>query len=640
MLNRATIISLISRRSFLRIATLGGTAALAAACAPAAAPPPTAVPAAKPTTAPAAAAAPTTAPAAKPTTAPAAAPPAKPQAAPAQPAPVPRNKQLVLMWAGKAGKYTDYELWNPFAPDANHQNGAGLFHEPLFYYSGFQDKMIPWLAESYEYSPDFKTLTIKTRSGITWSDGQPFSARDVAFTLNESAKQGNKVKFGSNVATFLQEASAKDDNTVVLNFKIPAPKFMYFMTYKFDNGLYMVPQHVYSTASDWSKFTNFDLAKGWPVTPGPWKLVFSSADQKIIDRRDDWWAVKAGLVKAMPAVQRIVYLPFPGETQTAQALITNAVDCSLDLRPNTMKQVLAQNPKLKGWDGANSPYGYTDWWPTSLYVDTTKAPFTDKDMRWALSYLIDRQQLIDVTFNGASTPTTLPLPDPAQYAGLKPFVDGIQDLVKQYPTNEYSPDKAAQKFQAKGYTKGSDGFWADANGRLKLEIGGFEVFDDMGPVLVEMLKKGGIDATYVHPPDMIDRFTQGDYQGMLFGHGGSVNADPYDTMKLYQSASVAIPGGHAVNFSKWKNAEYDKIVDEMAVTATTDQAKLLDQFKRAMAIWLPEMPDIPIQQWYHRIPYNTNYWTGWPNKDNAYVNGAFWHLTFQLILNELKPAGG
>ena len=112
------------------------------------------------------------------------------------------QRQLILMWAGKDGKYVDYELWNPFAPDANHQNGPGLFHEPLFYYSGFQDKMIPWLAESYQYSPDYKTLTIKTRSGISWSDGQPFSAKDVAFTITESAKQGAKIKFGSDIATF------------------------------------------------------------------------------------------------------------------------------------------------------------------------------------------------------------------------------------------------------------------------------------------------------------------------------------------------------------------------------------------------------------------------------------------------------
>jgi peptide/nickel transport system substrate-binding protein len=632
----------INRRAFLRLVTLGGTAALLAACAPAAPPPaaPTAAPAAQPTAAaapkPTSAPAPTTAPApaAKPTEAP------KPAAAPAPPAQVPRNRQLILMWSGKEGKYDKYQLWNPFIPASTHQDGSGLFFEPLVFYSAFANKEIPWLAESYQYTPDFKQLTIKTRSGISWSDGQPFSAKDVAFTISEAARQNNKIRYGSDVATFVSEATAKDDNTVVVNFKVPAPKFMYMMTYKFDNGLYIVPQHIFKQSDDWSKFTNFDIANGLPVTTGPWKLISATADQYIIDRRDDWWAVKAGLVKSMPAVQRIVYLPFPGETQTAQALITNAVDCSLDLRPNTMKQILSQNPKLQGWAGNNPPYGYTDWWPTSLYVDTTKAPWSDKDLRWALSYSIDRQQLIDVAFNGASTATKLPLPDPAQYPGLKPFQDAVSGLLDQNNTNEYSLDKAAQRIQGKGYTKGADGFWADANGHLKLEVGGWAVFDDMGPVLVEMLKKGGIDATYVKPPDMIDRFQQGDYIGMLFGHGGSVNSDPYDTMRLYQSSSVAIPGSHAVNFSKWKNADYDKIVDEMAVTAPSDQAKLLDQFKRAMAIWLPELPDIPIQQWYHRIPYNNANWTGWPSKDNAYVNGAFWHLTFQLILNELKPAQG
>jgi peptide/nickel transport system substrate-binding protein len=155
--------------------------------------------------------------------------------------------------------------------------------------------------------------------------------------------------------------------------------------------------------------------------------------------------------------------------------------------------------------------------------------------------------------------------------------------------------------------------------------------------MAEMLKKGGVDATFIHPPDADTRFSTGDYIGSLYGHGGSVNNDPYDTMRLYQSSSVAVPGMHASNFSLWKNADYDKIVDEMATTPASDQAKLLDQFKRAMAIWLPELPDIPFQNWYHRIPYNTTYWTGWPNKDNPYVNGAFWHLTFQLILNQIQP---
>src|SRR5262249_48884177 len=162
-----------------------GAAALLAACAPAApAPAPTAAPAAQPTAA--AAPKPTTAAAAQPTTAaaqPTAAP--KPAAAPAQPAQVPRHRPVILMWSGKKGKYDKYQLWNPYIPTSPHQDGSGLFFEPLAFYSAFANKEIPWLAESYQYSPDFKQLTIKTRSGINWSDGQPFTAKDVAFTISE-----------------------------------------------------------------------------------------------------------------------------------------------------------------------------------------------------------------------------------------------------------------------------------------------------------------------------------------------------------------------------------------------------------------------------------------------------------------------
>ena len=641
-----------SRRHFLRIALLGGTAALAAACSapapaqPTAAPaqpgtvptvPPAAQPPApKPTAAPApttaaAAAAPTatTAAAAAPTTAPTA------QAAAGQPRQVARNRSLILMWAGTQGKYVDAELWNPYIPTANHQNGPGLFYEPLAFYSAFADKTIPWLAESWQYSPDFKQLTIKTRQGVQWSDGQPFSANDVAFTLTELTKQTTKIKFGENVGQFVQEAVATDPNTVRVTFKVPAPKFMFFMTYKYDIGIYPVPQHIFKDYPDWSTFTHYDIAKGWPVTTGPWQLVFSSPDQKIIDRANrDWWAVKAGLVKSMPAVERIVYLPFAGETQVGQAHITNQVDASLDLRPNTIKQVIAQNPKIITHTGRELPYGYVDWWPTSLYVNNTKAPFDDKDVRWALSKFLDRQQIIDVAYGGAGTIASLPIP---AYPALQPFVDSVKPLLDENNTLEFSPEKGAALLEGKGFKKGSDGMWVDASGaKLTLPVGGWAVMDDIGPVVAEQLRKQGVDASYINPPDMIDRFQAGDYTGMLFGHGGSVNGDPYFTLNLYQSSSQAVPGGHAVNFSKWKNADYDKIVDEMATTPAEDQAKLLDQFKRAMNIWIPELPDIPIQQWYHRIPMNTTYWTGWPDKDNPYVNGAFWHLTFQLILNELK----
>jgi peptide/nickel transport system substrate-binding protein len=217
-------------------------------------------------------------------------------------------------------------------------------------------------------------------------------------------------------------------------------------------------------------------------------------------------------------------------------------------------------------------------------------------MRWAISYLIDRQQLMDVAYGGSSEIAQLPLP---HYPGVQPFVDSVKDQLQQYNTSEYNPDKAGQLLQSKGYRMGDDGFWADANGHLKTEIGGWEIFDDLGPVMAEMLRKGGVDATYVHPPDMLDRFQTGDYQGMLSLNGGSINGDPYATCALFQTASVGVAGQNSKNQTKWQNANYDKIVDEMAVTPASDQAKLIDQFQRAMAIWLPELPNIPMYQWFH-----------------------------------------
>lgn len=537
----------------------------------------------------------------------------------------------MLMWAGSQGKYVDHDLWNPFLPAANHQNGLGILHEPLAYYSAFADKEFLWLAESYQYSQDFKSLTIKTRAGLFWSDGAPFSAEDVAYTMSQLRDLGSKVKWGADPGRFVKDATATDKNTVMVNFIVPAPRFFRTMTYKYDIGVQIIPKHVFSN-QDWTKFNNFDLDKGWPLTTGPWHVVAASPEQKVIDLRSDWWAAKLGLAD-MPKVQRIIYIPNPGETQLAQAAITNQIDASLDLRPETMKTVLEKNPKIITHTGNKPPYGYQDWWPTSLYLNTTQAPFDDPDVRWAVSYFIDRKQVIDVAYGGASIVSPLPMP---QYPPLLPYFDAVKDLLQRYDTNAFDPAKGAAKLEGKGWKK-DGGFYAKNGQRLKFEIWGAQLFADIGPVIAQQLKKAGLDVTYTQPPDAFDKFGQGQYTACFFGHGGSVE-DPYATLNLYQSASLQVPGSHQANFSLWKNADYDKIVDQVYLTGMDQKADLKNLFRKAMEIWLPNLPDVQIDEWYHRIPMNTTYWTGWPDENNSYVNGAFWHLTFQLILNKLQPA--
>jgi peptide/nickel transport system substrate-binding protein len=545
---------------------------------------------------------------------------------------VPRNRTLILMWAGTDGRYVGYDLWNGYAVGANHQDGLGIMYEPLYFYSAFDDKYYPWLAESHEYNDDFTEMTVKLRPGIEWSDGEPFTAEDVAFTWNEMARQSSAIRFGTNIAQFLDVAEVVDDLTVLAKFKVPAPRFMHFNAYKFDIGVYIVPKHIYENYDDWTEFTAFDLEKGWPVTTGPWKVVYASPEQKVIDRRDSWWAVDAGLTK-MPEMERIIYLPNAGETQMAQAHITNQIDTSLDLRPRTQMQTVEQNEAIITHTGRDLPLGYVDWWPTSLYVNNTKPPFDNPDVRWAISYYIDREQVIEIGSAGSNSVSRLPIPS---YKPLLPYFEAVEDLLEEYDTTEFNPEKGDARMEKAGFTKDDDGMWVDADGaRIELPINGWQIMADIGPVIAEQLTRAGFDASYQQPVDWFDQFETAQYIGQLFGHGGSVK-DPHATMFLYQGSSMAIPGDHQANFPRWSNDEFDEIADQVYLTPMDDIETLKELWHDAMEIWLPELPDIQVTEWYHRIPMNTTYWTNWPTEDNAYVNGAFWHLTFQLILNNLE----
>lgn len=544
---------------------------------------------------------------------------------------VARNRTYIFMGGGRAGQFTDHELWNPYAIGSSHQYGPNLIYEPLAFYSAFADKEYLWLAESYEYNEDFTALTIKTRSGIEWSDGTPFSAEDVAFTFTKLKELGSLVNWGVDIQNAVDTAVATDANTVEIKFNQPSPRFFAFVTYKYDIGVYIVPKHIFEN-EDWTTFKAFDIEKGWPITTGPFTLVAASPEQKIYDRRDTWWAADQGLAP-MPEIERVVDLPNPPEQQSIQAFINNEIDASFTLAPESFKTIFAGNPNVTTHSGQEPPYGYLDWWPVSLYINTSVAPFDNPDVRWALSYFIDRQQVVDVGWSGANTISQLPMPP---YPPLQRYFDAVQPLLQEYNTSEFNPEKGTALLEKAGFTKNGEGKWLKPDGTpFTFEVLFFDFLSGMALVITEQLKNQGIDVVPNAPPDAFDRFSSGNYQGAFFGHGGSVR-DPYETLRLYQSNSEAVPGGHQVNFSKWDNPEYDKIVDQVYLTPTDDYEKLEELFTQAMEIWLPALPDIPLTELYHRIGYNQTYWTNWPTAENAYINGASWHLTHLMILWNLK----
>ena len=559
--------------------------------------------------------------------------------APATPLPdVPRNQTLILGWsiASPIG------VTNPWAvPGYTHQEGNVFMWEPLMYFGIFSDKYIPWLASSMEYTAkDFTALEIKLNPAAKWSDGTPVTSKDVAFTFDGQMKN-DKLPYHAAFEQFVDSVKVVDDLTVDVKFKIPAPRFKFeVLTEKFDTGIPIVP------AAALGKQKDVNAYAGGTEIPhsGPYDLVAWNANQKIMNLRPDWWAIKAG-VATLPEVKRIVLVNLGGQVgqnmdTIAQRIVNNEMDSALDMRSAVIGNILAQNPKITTHAGNKSPFGYLDWWPNSLWMNTQVAPYNDAHVRRAMSLAINRDQINDVLYDGAKIASIYPFP---LYPGLKAFADSpeVKALEAKYQPGKFDLGESGKLMTAAGYAKNGDGLWAKDGKTINCTINGFEgIHSDIVPVLIEMLRKGGFDASVNFGTNAYQNMADGAPGMYMFGHGASLK-DPYAALELFHGRFSNAIGTSAGNnrFSRYKNPEYDAILDQMA-PLSSDDPKFHELAAKALEIYWRDQIDIPIIQWLHRIAYNQTYWTNWPTADNiaAGTNGAFWAQTGMLVVTNLKAA--
>ena len=550
---------------------------------------------------------------------------------------VPRNRTLITDCVDQStctGQFQDFDSFNPYLPGKVSRTGYNFLYEPLYFYNAYRETggLIPWIAESHEYNDDYTEVVIKIRPGVEWSDGEPWTAHDLVFTINMLRENAPKLTFSVDMQTWVKEATAVDELTAWIRLTAPNPRFVFtYFTHNFDNGVPIVPRHIWE-GRDPEGFANFDLSKDWPVVSGPYRMVLSVPAQRIWDLRQDWWAAKIGFQR-LPKVERLIYLPYMEEAKQVQNLIPNNLDLCADMLPPNIQTILDQNPKVTTWSGREAPYGYLDWWPLSMGFNALEAPFDDAEFRWAINYAIDREQLVEVGWQGAGRPTLLPFPD---FPLLRKFTDKIEDLLEKYPVGRHDPERSAAIMRDKGWQRDEKGFWMKNGARAKIVIEISNTFQDITPVLVEQLRQAGFDAHMRMTSDNYTRMATGVARTFIFGNGGSVK-DPYFTLRLYHSRFVEPTGTATPTFWRWRNAKFDGIVDRMGQTAPDDPA-LEGLFRQAIEIFLQELPALPLLQFYHRLPHNETYWTNWPSAKDPYINSAYWHRTWLLVLLGLEPA--
>ena len=509
-----------------------------------------------------------------------------------------------------------------------------LVYEYFFYENLQTGEYIPWLATGYEYNDDFTAITVNLRDGVEWSDGEPFTADDVVFTYDTLLAMP-AMTWAAEVSKWTESVEKLDDLTVRFNLTAANPRYHQnreaFPAVGIWGGISILPQHVWE-GLDPLTFKNSD-----PVGTGPYTLVTATGTAITWERNDNWWGTKVFGVKPAPKIMIFQYVGSP--TSVALALAANEIDTPQIgiLALGDFLAVADRNPNVSAWH-KDAPYTWLDPCPRAIMVQNDSPPWDQKEMRWALSYLIDWQSVVDLAYEGATVPAWGIWP---AYDGLQPYFDAIQDLREQYPTATYDSAKAEELLTSAGYQKGADGYWASTAGE-KLHV---NFLSDAGnpedmkvtAVVADQLEAGGIEVevTALSDPLHDNAVLLGDYD--LASSQAFCPGYIFENLELFHS-KYYVPLGEMApwyerNSFRFNNEAFSAIVDEMAVTPPYEVEKIKDQFHRAMEIWLDELPVIPGVQAPALVPFNTTYWEGWPSADDPWNMPVSWWASWNLVLN-------
>jgi peptide/nickel transport system substrate-binding protein len=566
---------------------------------------------------------------------------AQPADAAAQTGDVPRNRTLIVTpWY--YGALTNVDNWHIYQTGNSNQreSGSKTIYEALMYTNLNTGELIPWQAESFEYNDDYTVITVKLRQGVEWSDGQPFTCADVKFTLEMLRDNAPEFNYSYIYQEWLSGVECPDDLTAVITLTKPGPRwFRDNLALGHENHQVILPAHIWQD-KDVKTFTNFDLEQGWPIGTGAYKLVNVNAQQLVFDRRADWWGVKTGFMD-LPAPERIIVIPVNSDESMGQFHIANQVDSGEPLQPGTFAAVSARNPNVRSWNNEGPIWGAPDGCGYNLVFNNDKEPWSNRDVRVAINYAIDRTELSTLGYESANYPIVLPF---SAYMAERWMTPEVQAVIDKYDRNKTDLTLVDEHMTAAGFEKNADGQWAKDGEVLTVPLRTPQWLAPLTPILAAQLRKAGFNALEILEPEAssawADDMTVGNFDTMFLVHCGSLS-EPFETLKDLHSRYAAPVGEKCPNIiacTRYRNPEYDAIIDEMeSMPGTTDNARYKELANQATEIYLRDMPELMLLEELHVVVFNETYWTNWPNEGNPYVAPYPCWEAWNLVVHEIQP---
>ena len=518
--------------------------------------------------------------------------------------------------------------WNPFNTGNYAMGTIGLCYETLFIYDPLTDEYKPWLAENGTWVND-TTYEVKVRQGVTWSDGEPFTAEDIKFTFDLGKTAA--VNF-SPVWNWLESVDVVDEST--LNFTFSETLYQEWASYLYT--VPMVPEHI------WASKSPEDVTAGaneGPIGTGPYTYETHDQSKMVWVKNENWWAKSA--LDLDPAPKRIVDI-VNGSNNVALSLVLQG---GLDLSNNFLPGIATL---------VNGGYGVKTYYPTEPYMlsantawlllNTTKKPMDDAAFRRAVAYAIDTDQIVKVVYGN--------IVQKADPTGLLPIWDQYidKDLTAQKGFS-YDAAKAKQILAEAGYKDTDGDSFVEAPDGSKIELSvivpnGWSDWMESIKVIAKGCQEAGINVQTAFPDygGYVDARNGGTFD-MMIANDAQMSNTPwtyYDWM--FQNPIADIATMQNGNYGRYDSAEAFALVDELDKIKVEDTEAMKETISKLQAIQLEDMPLIPL--WYNGLWSQTSdaVWTNWPSAadgSNHFLPASwrgYWNMTSILMLTDLKPA--
>lgn len=496
---------------------------------------------------------------------------------------------LMAQTAG-AGPWS--EVFNPFSPSYVNNFSFGAIYEPLFVVNPKTEGLSPWLATAYKWGDGGDKLVLTVRKGVKWSNGQPLTAADVAFTFNLQKKTTQEA---GGVSQLVSARAKGQTVTLVYN----ASQYVNLDSIALNTPI--VPPFTFDVANP-LKFED-----NHPIGTGPFVLSSWSSQYIIYKKNPNYWR------KGEPHINEVEDIAADSNSTMEAELIAHKVSLSGVFTSDLFKTFVDRD---KSQNLVYTP-------PSGVVVlapNLSDPVFKSTALRLAIDYALNRKQLDDIGESGAEPP--------ASQSGL---AGGLTQplILKQYkaPLDQDLP-KARSILKSAGYKlSGGKLTAAGSSSQVSFSIEFPSSYSDWltdCSLIQSQLSSIGIKVNCDGVSYQTFSADEGDghFQATLYGSSGAGPTAYEEYYNLFWVAPTGLPAlgkpNDYVNIERYDNPSAVSALKKLETTNPNDTAAEKAQLDVMEKIMANDVPVIPLfDSTYHEDFVNGPLY-GWPSTKDPY----------------------